>query len=258
MENIFWIENPSILYESNNYLNFFPTSNMTRIEQLNAITRLCIYYIIIISLFGNNDKSLAFPFIIILLIVIIYYIYKNDSVGKYNDFINKKIKKNNKEKNIYKYKDILESGYYDSNGKLILGKNNDSQVLLDNKAKDFVNYDFNELLEYEKNSCRRPTKENPFMNTPVTDFGKENIPVACNVDDDDIKENMERYFNVDLYRDVGDLFDTKNSQRIWYTTPVTQIPNDQEGFANWLYKTDDICKVNQGSCLRYEDLRFKR
>ena len=81
------------------------------------------------------------------------------------------------------------------------------------------------------------------MNPPVTDFDRENIPEAC---------------NTDLYRDLNDLFDTKNSQRTWYTTPSTAIPNDQEGFANWLYKTDQICKVNQGTCLRYEDLRFKR
>ena len=31
----------------------------------------------------------------------------------------------------------------------------------------------NEILEYQQNACRRPTKDNPFMNPPVTDFGKE-------------------------------------------------------------------------------------
>ena len=96
------------------------------------------------------------------------------------------------------------------------------------------------------------------MNIPVTDFGKENIASASNAYDEDIAEDIEKYFNTDLYRDNTDLYDTKNSQRIWYTTPVTSIPNDQGGFANWLYKTKDVCKVNQGSCLRYEDLRFKR
>ena len=96
------------------------------------------------------------------------------------------------------------------------------------------------------------------MNIPVTDFGKENIPSAANADDADIAEDIEKHFNTDLYRDSTDLFDTKNAQRIWYTTPVTSIPNDQESFANWLYKTNDICKIKQGSCLRYEDLRFKR
>jgi hypothetical protein len=260
MENKFWLENPYILINNENYLKFFPTSSMSRVEQLNAITRLCIYYIIVMLLLGKNNMYLGLPIIIIIFIIVIYLIYKNDYQGKYEDFIIRKMNKNNKEKKMHKINDMIESGYYDFDGKLILGKKYgiDSQTLTDQKAKDFVNYDFNELMEYEKNSCRRPTKDNPFMNPPVTDFGKENIPVACNSDDDDIKQNMERNFNVDLYRDLDDLFDNKNSQRVWYTIPVTAIPNDQESFANWLYKTDNVCKSNQDSCLRYEDLRFKR
>jgi hypothetical protein len=260
MENKFWLENPYILINNDNYLKFFPTSNMSRVEQLNAITRLCIYYIIILLLLGKSNIYLGLPFIIIIFVIVIYLIYKNDYQGKYEDFIIRKMNKNNKEKKMYKNNDIIESGYYDFDGKLILGKKYgiDEQTLRDQKAKDFVNYDFNELLEYEKNSCRRPTKDNPFMNPPVTDFGKENIPVACNSDDEDIKKNIERNFNVDLYRDLDDLFDNKNSQRVWYTIPVTSIPNDQESFANWLYKTDYVCKSNQDACLRYEDLRFKR
>lgn len=260
MENKFWLENPSVLITDNNYVKFFPTSEMTRIEQLNAITRLCLYYVILLLILGKSNEYLSLPIIIIIFVIIIYTIYRNDYQGKYEDFVTRKLKKKNKDKSVLDNSDVLESGYYDGNGKLVLGRkyNASEQSLIDRKAKDFVNYDFNEILEYEKNSCRKPTKENPFMNPPVTDFDKENIPSACNADDEDIKENQERYFNTDLYRDLSDLFDTKNSQRIWYTVPSTAIPNDQEGFANWLYKTDEICKVNQGACLRYEDLRFKR
>jgi hypothetical protein len=254
MENKFWIENPYILFTNDNYLKFFPSTGMTRIQQLNAITRLCLYYILLLLLLGKNSTYIMLPILIILFIIVIYIIYKNDYHGKYEDFINKKLKKNNKEKKIHNLSNTIESGYYDSNGKLILGKKYD----IDNSAKDFVNYDMNEILEYQQNACRRPTKDNPFMNPPVTDFGKENVPVACNADDDQIMEQMERHFNTDLYRDFDDLFDVKNSQRTWYTIPVTSIPSNQEDFANWLYKTDKVCKVNQDSCLRYEDLRFKR
>ena len=138
--------------------------------------------------------------------------------------------------------------------------NNSKQNNIDRAAKDFVNYDFNELLEYDNQSCRRPTKYNPFMNPAITDLNKEDIQgvVACNADDADINNDIERKFNVDLYKDLTDLYDTKNSQRIWYTVPSTAIPNDQEGFANWLYKTDGCCKTNQSACLRYEDIRYKR
>lgn len=257
MEKTFWLKNPSILFINNNYIKIFPTYKMSRIEQLNTITRLCIYYIALILILNKNNIYLGLPFFIICFIIIIYYIYDNDYNGKYNDFVNKKLNRNNKDKKINEFKDILEVGYYDTEGKLKFGRKNDLKTN-DEKAKDFVNYTYNELLEYEKNSARKPTKDNPFMNIPVTEFGKENIPAASNVYDKDIAKDMEKNFNIDLYRDVTDLFDNKNSQRIWYTTPITSIPNDQGSFANWLYKTNDICKINQGSCLRYEDLRFKR
>jgi hypothetical protein len=51
-----------------------------------------------------------------------------------------------------------------------------------------------------------------------------------------------------------------NSQRNYFTMPWTTIPNDQEKFANWLYKNPDTCKENQDACIgqNYEDLRSNR
>jgi hypothetical protein len=57
---------------------------------------------------------------------------------------------------------------------------------------------------------------------------------------------------------VDDLFNRNTSQRQFYTTPVTTIPNDQTGFARWLYKLPETCKENQSNCLKYEDIRFNR
>ncbi len=239
----FWLEDPSVLYY--NYLQFLPTLNMNRVQQLNAITLFCFYLIILFYIFNRNEY-IHLPLIIICFIIILFYIYKYDNKGKYEDFI---ITKNG---HIINEIPDIDTAYYDSNDKLKFSSQ------FSDKSKDFVNYDFNELLEYEKSVCRQPTKDNPFMNTPVTDFGKENIPVPCNSDDDDIKDKIERAFNTDIYRDLNDLFDVKNSQRVWYTVPNNAIPNDQEGFANWLYKTKNVCKTNQDSCFRYEDLRYKR
>ena len=50
---------------------------------------------------------------------------------------------------------------------------------------------------------------------------------------------------------MSDIFGKNNSQRQFYTMPVTTIPNNQTQFANWLYKTEPTCKENNGeSCLR--------
>ena len=56
---------------------------------------------------------------------------------------------------------------------------------------------------------------------------------------------MTNLFN--LYKDVSDIFSKNNSQRQFYTTPVTTIPNDQGSFADWLYKTPPTCKENNGN-----------
>ena len=42
---VFWIKNIKILPDK--YWEVIPTKNMTRIEQLNALTRLIIYYILL-------------------------------------------------------------------------------------------------------------------------------------------------------------------------------------------------------------------
>ena len=44
---IFWIQDPQILYKDNKFLEFIPISQMNRIEQLNAITRFLIYFLIL-------------------------------------------------------------------------------------------------------------------------------------------------------------------------------------------------------------------
>lgn len=249
-KNIFWLDDPKILYYDDNYLKFFPQSQMTRVEQLNAITLLCLYSIILILIFYGFSKWLYIPIIIIILIIVLYNIYKLDPNAKEKELYRQKGEKFdivNKEDN----KDItIESGFYDSDGKLHLGEEYNAET---KKPIKKINYDLNEMQQYEKATCRKPSVGNPFMNTPVTDYNKENVPSACNADDEDIKEQIDDTFYTNLFRDVGDLYDVKNSQRMYYTMPPN--PPDQTTFANWLYSEKENCKVNQVDCLQTEDLR---
>lgn len=251
--NQFWINNPSIFLQNNNYLNFIPTSNMTYIQKLNSLSLFFIYLLILMILFERKTKFIYVPIIGLSMIFIIYYLYTIDPESKNKEFerfnIIKPLNKYESDDNIYE----LDKNYYDSNGQVIL----DNVYSKKNNNKK-VKFEVNELLEYEKATCRKSTKDNPFMNPPVTDFNNGDKPEACNANDEDIKENIEYNFNADLYRDIEDLFNVKNSQRQFYTIPNTSIPNNQVEFANWLYKTEDTCKEDQLQCLRYEDLRFKR
>ena len=53
-----WYNDIKNFINSDNYLNFFPTLNMTTNEQLNSILRFSLYFSIIMLLFTNNYKYL--------------------------------------------------------------------------------------------------------------------------------------------------------------------------------------------------------
>jgi len=101
--------------------------------------------------------------------------------------------------------------------------------------------------------CRIPTKENPFMNPTFSDFGNNvDLPAkSCpSYNNIGVQKRIEELFNEDLYSNVGDIFSKESSQRQFYTVPVNQVPNDQNGFANWCYGTPPTCKEgNSIACL---------
>jgi len=99
--------------------------------------------------------------------------------------------------------------------------------------------------------CVKPTKNNPFMNVMMTDY-KDNPdrPKACDITRANIKKLSDDNFNEKLYRDVDDIFHKNASDRQFYTTSSTTIPNDAVGFAEWCYGTGQTCKEGSGDkCL---------
>lgn len=259
--NKFWVNEPKILYSE--YLDFYPTKEMDRASQLNAVTRFCIYFALLALMLGLSDMWVKIPIIIIFFVAFLYLVFKFDKEGMKNELyrmrgidINSMGDEDypeNKDEELEKT--IIQSGYYDSDNKLKIGEYLSSRPPKNKKVK----FNLEDHTKYEKAICRKPTKENPYMNPLLNDITTypELQPVACNADDENIKETITKCYNEDLYRDVEDLFEKQNSQRQFYTVPQ-MYPNDQKSFAEWCYKNDNICKVDQSNCLKYEDLRYKR
>lgn len=198
-----------------------------------------------------------------------------------NNFSNQnKEKKKDEEKQIE-----LQGGIYDIDNDEIMGlkykidkglHNNDElfrDVNLDNYKKKGIclddcdrynDIDLNKVKEinysYDKiyNEKKIPTSNNPFINTYITEFNNDEDPLPHNINDEEINRDKNIKFNDNLFRNIDDLWEIKNSQRQFYTVPNIRVPNLQKEFANWLYKIPENCKTNQHGCLRYEDLRFKR
>jgi hypothetical protein len=234
----FWLDDPSILYTD--YKQIIPHKNMTRNEQLNAITRLCLLLLLFFCIAGFDVKYHIVIIAIILIILIVGRTYSGEQFYTKNTDVYYEGKP--------EYE--LEASHYDSDNNLIVGKEFTANTNPENKLACVVG-DLNPI-------CKEPTADNPFMNPNITEFNTENPPSACNTEDDKIRSQIDKSFNENLYVNLDDLFNVKNSQRQFYTIPVPAIPPDQTAFANWAYKPTTTCKENQGYCLRYEDLRLNR
>lgn len=84
--------------------------------------------------------------------------------------------------------------------------------------------------------CSKPTKNNPFMNVMYNDYKDfPNKPKACNNSKKSVKIDINKKFEDNYNRQDDDVFRKDGSERQFYTTPITTIPNDQDAFAKWLY-----------------------
>jgi len=96
-----------------------------------------------------------------------------------------------------------------------------------------------------------PTVDNPFMNITLNDYienpNREALIKKNNYKNPKLDKLINKSFNFNLYKDFSDIFNKNNSQRQFYTTPVTTIPNNQKSFGNWLYKTSETCKERTGA-----------
>ena len=108
---------------------------------------------------------------------------------------------------------------------------------------------FEDLQLFKKDDYIKPTNDNPFMNVLPEDYDNNPNRVAENEAElyneskyDEIQENVDDKFGNNLFTDMTDIYNNRNSQRQYYTMPNTQIPNDQTSFAKWCYATPSTCK----------------
>lgn len=236
-EDKFWIENPSVLI--NNFDKFIPNRQMTLFQQMNSITLFCIYALFILHLVGltNNFTSIIFVGIIVILIILYF--------NKYNKF--------NTNDETEKFQ--VESGYYDSDNVLKIGKFYSEKNR--NTDLDKMVYETSKKNQNILDVKREPTIDNPFMNPILNDFNTENVPYPVNMNDEDIKEKVNLTYNKDLFKDLSDLYDSKNVERQFFTIPGGAIPNDQQKFAEWCYKTPYTCKEDSANCVVFDDIRYR-
>ena len=219
----FWYNEPSILWNPNRFIEFFPNPDLSLAEKLNALVRLSFYIGLALIIFYGNYLYLYVPIVVM---AFTYLVYKNYRPKRKED--------------LEDYKSLLNAE--DPRMDADIDQINEAELTgqIDTSIGDFQ-------IDFSK--CTKPSINNPFMNiNEITD--KRDKPGAClYYDDPKTAATVETDFGYNLYRDVSDLYNKRNSQRQYYTMPSTTIPNEQTAFAKWLYLSPPTCKEDNLRCV---------
>jgi len=97
INDVFWVENPSILFQGDRLIEFIPTKDMSNSEKLNAITRFFIYLSILYFIVYHRFNLFFIAVIACFVIYIISYNEKKNQINtkeQFNDKIKEELKIN--------------------------------------------------------------------------------------------------------------------------------------------------------------------
>jgi len=215
MNTTLWINDPTILLHKNYIVDLWPTQNMYYEQKVNAITRFIIFISILGFIFTMKYNILLIG-VATLAVMWVVLKMKKPKVSK----------------------KILEEGFVVNGDKienLYQKKTITNPVTLETVLKE--NY-------------KEGTKKNPFSNVLITDYKddptRKPAPPSFNTDvDEDITKNVKKtvqFLNPDikntnkqLFSSLTDKFYLDQSNRAFFSTPNTKIPNDQKAFGEFLY-----------------------
>jgi len=200
----FWLNNPTILLDKEYITEIWPTNNMDSVSKLNAITRLVILLTILGYFVSRTYKVVITGIVTLFAIILLNYVQNTNT-------------------------------------------------------KKSIKETFVSSQEYSKNkgNYNKPTIDNPLMNVKQSEIAdnpkrKQAAPSYVKEVQKEINDNTKKMIisNFDnnpdiekkLFKDLGDSLEFEQSMRNWYSTPNTQIPNDQEAFTKFCYPGMTSCK----------------
>lgn len=125
---------------------------------------------------------------------------------------------------------------------------------------DLSKENFNNFNLIDNKLCIKPTKDNPLMNLNIFDNRNKLNYKPCDLDNKNVKNKVSTILNNSINYDDNNIYGKNYLDYIFYNVPNSNLPNDQESFANWLYKDYITCKDDGGhECYKnlFTDLRIK-
>ena len=230
----FWSENPNILLNPSYFTEFFPSSDMSYNQKLNAITRMVILLTIGVFFVTKTFRSVVFGILSVFTIYLVHYYYALDK------------KKSDSKRDPFTGFD----GQTSSNSPALSALGNDADKILVSPTQVF----------------NQPTAANPFSNVLLTDIRgdpkKKPAPPAYNeqVNQNILAAAKEAVMNANpdqpdisdkLFKDLGEQLTFEQSMRQFYSNPATSTPDDQQAFAEFCYGSMISCaEGNKFACAR--------
>ena len=229
----FWTDNPNVLLNLSYITEFFPSSDMSYNQKLNAITRMVILLSIFVYLFTRTFRSVVFGVFSVFSIYLVHYYYAL-----------------NKQK-----EDARRDAFTGLDGQ---DSSNDPALSALGSDADSLG---SPLQVFDK-----PTAQNPFSNVLITDVTgnpkKKPAPPAYNekVNKTILEAAKESVMNANpdqpdisdkLFKDLGEQLTFEQSMRQFYSNPATLTPDDQQAFAEFCYGSMISCaEGNKFACAR--------
>ena len=238
----FWINDPLVLFKSEEVMDIWPAPLMSIEQKLNAISRIVILLTLLGFLITKNINILFTGAITLAIFVMMYklqyqqeYDEKNGNDKKKEGFTNSAFFNKSTNNNLELSKYSKTYGPVMPNMTMPTVTNPMMNVLLPEIA---YNPERNEAaLAYD------PKVEKEINHTTevatVLDFEPRTLTEA---------EKLRKK----LFADLGDKYEFDDSMRSFYTNPSTTIPNDQKAFAEFCYGSMISCKEgNEFACQRF-------
>jgi hypothetical protein len=206
MNQPFWGNNPTVLFNQQYILELFPSKEMNYNGKLNSITRLIILLTFLGFIFTFSFKILGIGLITIFIIYLLYFFKKKEGFQNSPTFLNPETLER-----------TLKKEYYHTNS-----KNPFSNVLLPE-------------IKYDRNRDPAPPSFNPDVYEDITDSTKQMIQ---ELNPEIIDTNKQ------LFGDLAENFMLDQSNRVFYSTANTRVSNDQGAYAKYLYGNMPSCKNN--------------
>ena len=246
----FWTNEPTILFNKKYIFDLFPTNSMCYEQQMNAVSRLTI----LISILGfilTKNGTILFSGILTLGIIYAMQFFKTKKNEGFQEF-------NSANADIPTPSSLNIPNTIED--EIVVKPYNDDKTVSPITLDTFVKSEF-----------EMGTKKNPFSNVLLTEImddpKRKSAPPSFHPDIlEDITKATKKtvqFLNPgikntskQLFGSMTDKFYLDQSNRSFFSTPNTKIPNDQGAFADFLYGDMPSCRDGDSMACVQDNYRY--